>query len=315
MWELGEQVSDVFSQWIIHDGELRAKADPRYSLCVRRDGCTNGGYLHMWSFGGPPDIYGQWEIQPTEDSLVNGRLPLTPQLVCRADQDSPLDREGAGLLETVVRNFQEALVVEEELDRVTDLNRHSFVRGLDAFSQALNSIGGRMGSYISSEVGKFRKAHAARGEDSYRAWLFSELPVHETLEYKSYVDDSACMANLWIARNLDFFVQFLSFLRDGLETNTSVDMAYRKTLQDHHDFFQRVAFSTAALQLPSRQGVLRALEGPARGADVAREIVALASCGRRIVAFCTQLSKELEAAMVERRGKLEMDQAYGRAGW
>mmetsp|Transcript_43743 Transcript_43743/g.126370 ORF Transcript_43743/g.126370 Transcript_43743/m.126370 type:complete len:389 (+) Transcript_43743:94-1260(+) len=314
MWELGEQVADIYSQWIVHDGELRAKADPRYSLCVRRDGCTNGGYLHMWSFGGPPDIYGQWEIQEAELPAC-GRLPLTPQSNSSLDQDMPFSQEGGGLLEPAVRHFHEALILDTELDRVLDLRRSSLVSGLEALGQALNRVGGGMGSYLLSEVDKLRKSHAHRSEENYRPWLLGELSVHAATDYKCFVDDSACMANLGVARTLDFFVHFLSFLRDGLETSTSIDMAYRKTLQTHHDFFQRIAFTTAAMQLPSRQSTMRVLEGQARGVDASREIVALAAHCRRIVTFCAQLDKELQAALEERRGKLEMDQAYGRAGW
>lgn len=311
MWEMADQVSDIFSQWIIHDGELRAKADPRYSLCVRRDGCTNGGYLHMWSFGGPPDIYGQWEICQSETPAC-GRLPLTPDATCSGQEDLPLGQEGAGLLGPVVQHFVESLVLDRELNRVADLDRKSLVAGLEAFGQVLNRLGGGMGSYLLSEVDKLRRSRASSGGETYRPWLLSELSVHEAADYKDFLDDSACMANLWIVRYLEFFFQFLSLIREGLDTSTSVDMAYRKTLLNHHEFFQRIAFTTAAMQLPGRQSILRTLEGPAKGADVSREILALAGHGRRVAAFCAQLDQELRAELEERRSHLEMDRAYGR---
>jgi len=306
LWELGDEEADIFSQWIIHDGELRAKADPRYSLCVRRDGCTNGGYLHMWAFGGPPDVYGQWEIVMEEQDAECGRRPSCTGSEGSGPHQEPCATDASGALEPAVQHLRAALVVEEG-EKVLELRRAPLIAGLEAFGQALNKVGGGMGTYLLSEVDKFRRSQAKSAEEDYRPWLLSEMPVHAATDYESFVEDSACMANLSAARALEFYAQFLALLRDGLETSTGLDMAYRKTLQNHHDLFQRLAFSTAARQLPCRQRLLQQLEGGG-----GQEATGLA---RRVVHFCLQVDQELQAKMQESRQRLEMDRAYGRAAW
>merc|ERR1719401_1723904 len=129
-----------------------------------------------------------------------------------------------------------------------------------------------MGSHIEGNVQKLRKSKADPNKEGYRDWLLSELPVHEATGYKEYVDESAWMANLWIGWTLEFFVEFFAALHDGKDTKQSVDLAYKNTLYNHHNFFQRTAFMTAVRQLPSRDDIFAKLKGPGSPADVQRDL-------------------------------------------
>merc|ERR1719221_693727 len=113
-----------------------------------------------------------------------------------------------------------------------------------------------MGDHLLSNTEKLRRSKASKGESSYGPWLLSELPVHAANGYKGYVDDSAWMANLWIGWSMEFFVEMFAEIHEGQETKAAVDAAYRKTLCNHHNFFQRAAFNTAVKSLPPRDKMM-----------------------------------------------------------
>uniref|UniRef100_A0A7S3SRW2 Glycolipid transfer protein domain-containing protein n=1 Tax=Strombidinopsis acuminata TaxID=141414 RepID=A0A7S3SRW2_9SPIT len=159
-----------------------------------------------------------------------------------------------------------------------------------------------MGSYLLLNTKKLRASKASPEIPNYRAWCLSELPVHAATGYKSYVDDSAWMANLWLGWTMEFFVEMFALLHEGRDTKASVEIAYKQTLEQHHNFFQRTAFQQAVKQLPVRQKMIAALQGSsAKSLDVVRDMGDFVAFGRPIVRFCLQLNEELSSRMTEER--------------
>merc|ERR1712232_237798 len=118
-------------------------------------------------------------------------------------------------------------------------------------------------------------------------------------------DDSACMANLWVGRSLEFFVVMFDLLRDGKTSQASSEIAYARTLQGHHNFFQRQAFNAALMLLPSRQHILELLKGDECDAAVIQEIDQFVAYGHSIFRFCAQMDGELQTHLKEKHACYE----------
>uniref|UniRef100_A0A7S2QCK5 Glycolipid transfer protein domain-containing protein n=1 Tax=Zooxanthella nutricula TaxID=1333877 RepID=A0A7S2QCK5_9DINO len=184
-----------------------------------------------------------------------------------------------------------------------DMRRADFIDGVDAFAAVLDTLGGGMGGYLTTNTKKMRGSSADASESGYRSWLWSELPVHKAAG-RGYVDDSAWMANLWIGYTLDFFVEFLAQLIDGTDTHACVQAAYRDTLSKHHNFVQRTAFNAALKQMPPRQELLGKLHRNSKAAE--REMRRFVDIARPVVGLCARVNDELDAglkgAAARRRG-------------
>lgn len=182
--------------------------------------------------------------------------------------------------------------------------RIPFVDALEAYVAVLDQVsGGQMGRYLTNNIKKLRSSKAKQAELDYRAWLLSELPVHKSTGYKSYVDDSAWMGNLWLGWTLEFFVEMFALVHEGKDTKTSVDRAYEQTLYNHMSFFERQSFTMAMSQLPARKKMLEMLRGDADAEDVKRDIGTFVSLGRSVVRTMIQLNGEVEQRMTQERNR------------
>ncbi|CAK9055027.1 unnamed protein product, partial [Durusdinium trenchii] len=219
-------------QWVISGNSLRAKGNPGFVLCARRD--FQG--IHLWSFDGLPDQYGQWNLEDVPDARSRAR---TSSDFARPRALS----SGHGLLRPVISELHSAVMFsdEEETPKVLDIRSEQFVKAMHSLVLVLERLGWRVSSCLETDNEKLTRLYGKAGKPSYRAWLLSETPVHEATGYQEYADDSATMANLWIARNLSFFAELFFLLADGLETSDGVNLAYARSLQEHHSFLQRQA--------------------------------------------------------------------------
>lgn len=202
-----------------------------------------------------------------------------------------------GPLGCAMQLLQRAVVLETH-GEVYEVQRTLFVEGLDALADALDKVGGNMGSYLKVNTTKLRKSKAASSEESYHEWLLTELPTHAVTNFKEYADDSAWMANLWIGWTLEFFVVWFALLHGGKDMKTSFDMAYKQTLQQHHTFFQRTAFTSAAKRLPSREKFFQVLGDES---DVARDVANFVAIGGPVVRFCSRINDEVSSLLQEER--------------
>merc|ERR1719410_2767546 len=75
----------------------------------------------------------------------------------------------------------------------TEVAREPFVDGLEAMCQALDKMGGNMGSYLQTNIEKLRKSKADSSKTAYKEWILSEVHVQTAKGYRGYVDDSAWM--------------------------------------------------------------------------------------------------------------------------
>ncbi|CAK0846680.1 unnamed protein product [Prorocentrum cordatum] len=243
---------------------------------------------------------------PAAPSATLAAAPAAPAAAAGAATDNPAPPappapRKAGLLGPTVRNFERALE-GRGAGTPREVRRAPLLDGLEAYASALDAMGGNMGAYLVANTKKLRASKADPGEGGYRAWALSELPVHERNGYKGYVDDSAWMANLWVGRMLEFFVELFAQLSGGAETGTAAEVAYRQTLQNHHSFLQRAAFTQAIKQLPDRRHILARLKGGAELCDAERDISEFVALGRPIAGFCLRLNEELDARLqAERR--------------
>mmetsp|Transcript_63469 Transcript_63469/g.148692 ORF Transcript_63469/g.148692 Transcript_63469/m.148692 type:complete len:365 (-) Transcript_63469:162-1256(-) len=328
---------NLFVSWEMDGGFLRPSANPKYALCVVEDGCQDGGWvhlwesesappacsqwvdssnclrsrgnqafvlcarqdfqgIHMWSFDGPPDRYGHWDhetARPAERAI----LGITTH----------------GVLRPVIAQLKKATKLDRE--QVTDLQSADFLEGLQAFAFVLELVGWHVNDLLTTDLEKLRRSMAKYGKASYREWLQNEIPVHAENGYKEYADESAAMANLWVARNLRFFAEMFGLLADGHETTDAVHVAYSRTLQDHHGFIQRQAFFLVMAQIPDGAKLLRVLEGEVLiGTEkVVQELLELSDVGTRISDYLFQMDREIVMENEKRQEQFEVDAAYGRA--
>jgi len=244
-------------------------------------------------------LVGDWDVaDPAEDYDMYGQD-------CPGDDLPPTPPAHLSLLGPPTRLFEAALEGQlcsgESVPR--DLHRQPFVNGLEELVDALDHMGGNLGSYLQTNVQKLHASKAERSHGGYRQWLHSELPVHGQNGYTSFVDNSAWMANLWLGWTLEFFVELFGQLVEGCQTPAAVDAAYNRSLYKHHNFFQRTAFGVAVKRLPARQDLLlslRAGEG-STAHDVLEELGRFVRAARPIVEFCNSISGELDGLMYRER--------------
>ncbi|CAJ1394112.1 unnamed protein product [Effrenium voratum] len=292
--------SDVLQQWMVGGGgsqTLRARQNPGFVLCVRRD--FQG--LHIWSFDGLPDQYGQWEI--VASSARDPRPPLA---------GGTAERESAGVLRPVLLELRSAACREGEA--LVDLHSERFVRAMQSLVLVLQLLGWRVSDLLDTDTEKLVRFWAKAGKPSYRDWLLSETDLHAETGYQEYVDDSLAMANLWLARNLSFFVELFDLLADGFQTPDAVNVAYSRTLQEHHSFLQRQAFFLVFGQLKARESLLQVLEGEVAVGPIAveQEMLEMADLGRRITDLCFKLDREMSRKIQAEQSRFEVDEAYGK---
>jgi len=210
--------------------------------------------------------------------------------------------ERSGVLGPVVARLEAALILGGS-GKTEDLVKEPFIQGVEAYADVLNELGGGMGSYFVANTKKLRNSLASANESMYRAWILSELPVHAHTRRESYVDESAWMANLWIAWTLEFFVELFSKIHAGIDTRPGADSVYQQTLYKHHNMVQKAAFKTALRKLPVRIKMFESLQGTAEIADVERDFARFVAVGRPIVRYCLDMNDELARTLQEARRK------------
>lgn len=184
---------------------------------------------------------------------------------------------------------------------IKEVPREALIAGLEAYAAQLDQLGGNMGSYISVNTKKLRASKADSTKPGYHEWLASELPTHAVNGYSGYVDDSGFMANLWLAWTMEFFVEFYAELCNGKDTKTAVDVAYKKSLYNHHNFFQRAGFNSGVSQLPARDGLIAKLQGGGSQQDIDADFNDFVRYGRPLVKFILQTNKDMDALMKEKK--------------
>ncbi|CAE7649252.1 unnamed protein product [Symbiodinium sp. CCMP2456] len=251
----------------------------------------------MWSFDGPPDSYGHWDHE-----------------TARPAERAILGMSTHGVLRPVIVQLKKAAMLDTE-QQVTDLLSEDFLEGLQAFTLVLELVGWHVNDLLTTDLEKLRRSMAKYGKASYREWLQNEIPVHAESGYKEYADESAAMANLWVARNLRFFAEMFGLQADGHETTDAVRVAYSRTLQDHHGFIQRQAFFLVMAQIPDGAKLLRVLEGEVLiGTEkVVQELLELSDVGTRISDYLFRMDRDIVMENEKRQEQFEVDAAYGRA--
>lgn len=292
LWE-SESAPPACSQWVDSSNCLRSRGNQAFVLCARQD--FQG--IHMWSFDGPPDSYGHWDHE-----------------TARPAERAILGMNTHGVLRPVIAQLKKAAMLDTE-QQVTDLQSADFLDGLQAFTLVLELVGWHVNDLLTTDLEKLRRSMAKYGKASYREWLQNEIPVHAESGYKEYADESAAMANLWVARNLRFFAEMFGLLADGHETSDAVHVAYSRTLQDHHGFIQRQAFFLVMAQIPDGAQLLKVLEGEVLiGAEkVVQELLELSDVGTRISDYLFRMDRDIVMENEKRQEQFEVDAAYGRA--
>jgi len=226
-------------------------------------------------------------------------LNPAPEPVPLAPASTPvLVAKKSGKLGPVVRALEDAVKLDG-VGKASEVLKDPLIEALEACVIVLDTLQQKLGSNLQINCKKLRNAKASPWEKSYRPWLLTELPVHQATGYKSYVDESAFMANLWIGWTLEFFVEMFALLRKGSETKLSAESAYKKTLSHHHGFVQRTVFQSALAGLPPRKALLEKLQGDASEDDLYRELDIFVKLGRSLVLFCSESSAECNRRMQE----------------
>eukprot|EP00913_Durusdinium_trenchii_P002129 g1966.t1 len=261
-------------QWVISGNSLRAKGNPGFVLCARRD--FQG--IHLWSFDGLPDQYGQWNLEDVPDARSRAR---TSSDFARPRALS----SGHGLLRPVISELHSAVMFsdEEETPKVLDIRseQHSLVL-------VLERLGWRVSSCLETDNEKLTRLYGKAG----------------------LLERCSTMPPMRV-RNLSFFAELFFLLADGLETSDGVNLAYARSLQEHHSFLQRQAFLLVYSQLSARPELLKTLEGELPlGPD---ELLEMAELARSITDFCFKLDQEMSQKISAEQAQFEVDAAYGKA--
>lgn len=188
----------------------------------------------------------------------------------------------------VASHFMKHAIVFGEQGEVTALRRDLFIESLDRMAEALDNFPGGLGSHITVNAVKLRRAECDSSEEYYDPWIHSELPVHVAAGCKGYIDPSAWMANLWLGWIIEFLARFFLFLAEPWRAVADVDdpkvsircfeAAYKETLSKHHGVVQRGIFLAGAKRMPSRDRCL-ALLGQTKGQVPASATVETGSSG------------------------------------
>lgn len=273
------------------------------NICGGESRSRSGAYMHVPDEAGASPLPRSEVMSPRYRQQLQQEQAATalaggPRLAAQA----PQKQAASSSFSPIVAKFE--LAVSGEAAELAEASREPFISGLEALVQALDKMGGNMGSYLQTNITKLRNSKADASKTGYKEWLLSELPVHGATGYKGYVDDSAWMGNLWMAWTLEFFVEFFALLHKGKDTKSSVDGAYRKSLYNHHNFFQRTTFTAAVTQIPAREQLCKSLQGVASDAEVQRHMGDFVALGRRLVKFSLQMNETLDKRMqAERNAK------------
>jgi len=220
------------------------------------------------------------------DDMVSTRTPSHGD-----DKDPPGNKSLMGPLNII---FSEALSLGSD-GQVVSMKRSGFVKGMENLTALLDQLSGGMGSYIENNVKKLLNSKASASEEDYQAWMRSELPVHAAAGYKGYVDDSAWMANLWIWWTLEFFVEmFAGVVESTSSMKVCADEAFKKTLYNHQNFFQRTAFTTAMKALPDRNALIAKFQGDETPDDVLLDIATFVSLGRPLCSYLGEINGQVD---------------------
>jgi hypothetical protein len=214
-----------------------------------------------------------------------------------------VDANKSTVLRPVVDALQAAIVYTDSGDKVQSLRKTAFINFLDVYAVTLDKLGGNLGTYLRTNVDKLRRSKASTTEEDYKAWLLSELPTHKATRFRSYVDDSAWMGNLWISWTLEFFNEFFALLQEGNDPRAGMETAYSTTLRNHHTLIQRGLMHQAMKRLTSKEQVFGALRGTADDEQVKRDLGALATIGRLVASYCMEMDNIVVARMSEERAK------------
>lgn len=208
----------------------------------------------------------------------------------------------AGLLGHTLWRFQVATNERSADNRIDEVQRMPFVEGLEAFASALDLIAAGLGSHLKINIDKLSRLKASAMDAGYRQWLLSELPVHAASSYKSFVEDSAWTAHLWIGRILGFWAEFFAEFNDGRETASCASLSYKRTLANHHNPSQRGAFNTVVGWMPARGQLLRSLEGTSTAeVDVVADLVEFVTMGRLLADYCLRVAVDLSERLSQER--------------
>mmetsp|Transcript_14097 Transcript_14097/g.38590 ORF Transcript_14097/g.38590 Transcript_14097/m.38590 type:complete len:334 (-) Transcript_14097:211-1212(-) len=264
--------------------------------------------------GGVFRRFASWVCFCCAEQPIN--MPPTPERKQRSIQRIPSAPAESGvgrqsLLGPTVRLLEEAL--SPGIDAAdhggnaleASLLRSPFVDALEAYAKVLDQISsGQMGQFLLTNTKKLRHSSAKEEERLYWAWLLSELPEHAKNGFKGYLDDSAFMANLWIGRTMEFFVEMFALLKQGQETQPSCTEAYSRTLKKHHSFAIQFSFQQAVKRIPARQQLLLLLQGgDVSVEDVTHDIGRFVELARTAVNVCLRLNEEADRMVQEERRK------------
>lgn len=312
-WVHLAESDSILGQWVFSGNCLRAKGNLGFVLCARRD--FQG--IHLWSFDGLPDQYGQWDVEDVAVAVAKATLESS---LARPRLGSTGSSTG-GILQPVISKLRSALMMNDPEDqseaprRVLDMRSEYFVEALQCLVLVLERLGWQASSFLQTDTQKLTRFYTKSGKASYRAWLLSETAVHAETGYQEYADDSVAMANLWVARNLSFLSELFSLLPENLETADVVNLAYARTLQKHHTFLQRQAFTLVYGQLPVREQLLNLFEGEVQlnPGDVLQEIIEMGQLTKEVTDFAFGLAQEMDQKISAEKVQFEVDTAYGRA--
>jgi len=243
-------------------------------------------------------------VVPGNHALTGHPPNAEPELMITADQpqaadspaealkeDPPGDKSLMGPLNII---FSETLSLGSD-GRVVSMKRSGFVKGMQNFTALLDQLGGGMGSYIENNVKKLQNSKASASEEDYQAWMRSELPVHAAAGYKGYVDDSAWMGNLWIWWTLEFFVEmFAGVVESTSSMKVCADEAFKKTLYNHQNFFQRTAFTTAMKKLLDRNALIAKFQRDGTPDDVLLDVATFVSLGRPLCTYLGEINGQVD---------------------
>lgn len=243
---------------------------------------------------------GDWIRQISAGTACSGKVPMCPvdedKAVDAADEkkESGAVSKKSSTLGVITQNWRRAVV--GEASTATALVKTPLLLGSDGMVDVLNALSKGLGDYLKADLEKVRKSKAPELEDGddYKQWLLGEMPVHAATRYRGYVDDSAFMGQLWVGRQLEFWVEVFAGLKAGKGTKEAADVAYQGTLKKHHGFMQVAAFTGALKGLPDRQALMGALQGEAENADFAADLEEFVSLGRPIAKYMLVLDKEID---------------------
>lgn len=237
---------------------------------------------------------GVWIRQISAATACDAATDSRPLPVDEKKESGATSKKGSTLA-VVTQNWRRAVV--GEASATTALVKTPLLLGSDGMVDVLNALSQGIGDYLKADLEKVRKSKAPElkdGGDDYKQWLLGEMPVHAATRYRGYVDDSAFMGQLWVGRQLEFWVEVFAGLKAGKGTKEAADAAYKGTLKKHHGMMQVAAFTGALKGLPDRQALMGVLQGEAEDADFAADLEDLVSLGRPIAKYMLALDKEID---------------------